>query len=146
MLSVKPGQNYILCAIMLKTLDHGSVSHHITQCTTKAKPQSSCSSPFTSGHSLTLLLCSPASPQETSLWQCTREGATGPDLAALWAELHEGLDWGTGQSACQKEGCTCMSYPRASHCSGTIPELRFHVMDRAAIFHRKSITCLLFVF
>lgn len=60
MLSIKPGQNYNPCAIMLKTLGHGSVSHHITWCTNKAKPLPYCSSPFTSGHLLTPLLRSPA--------------------------------------------------------------------------------------
>lgn len=50
---------------MLKTLGRGSGSHPITRCTNKAKPLPSCSSPLTSGHSLTPLLCSPASPQES---------------------------------------------------------------------------------
>lgn len=112
---------------MLKTPDHSSASHPITQGMNKTKPLSFCSSPFPSGHQLTPLLSSSASPQEISLGWCAR-GGTMDQTAAVGDERGAWLRY-------WPEGCTAMFCPWGSPCSEARVEPRFHEMAWAPGFH-----------
>lgn len=113
---------------MLKTSDHSSAPHLITQGMNNTKSLSFCSSPFTLGHQLTSLLFSSASPQEISLGGMCQGRSHGPDSTAIWDERGTWL-------RCWSEGCTAMSCPWGSPCSETRVEPRFHKTAWAPGFH-----------